>query len=198
MNTNELGRGFTAAIADSRGHYLLAYAPPVARERGRFYEIELKTSRPGVSLRYRRGYQWLSDEDRAERALTHAILFPELHAADGLAVETRIDGGSLHITTRLPTRSLVFREEAGRFRNDIELQGVLRDEKGKTVGKRFFFARNVAMNLSFDRREEILADESLEIVSESAPPGKGRYQLTVVARHSGGRLASASAEVEVP
>lgn len=198
MNTNDLGRGFAAAIADSRGHYLLAYAPPADRTRGRFYEIEVKTTRPDLSLRYRKGYEWLSDEDRAERALAHAILFPELHAADGLAIEARMEAGSLQILTRLPTRSLVFHEENGRFRNDIELQGVLRDDKGKTVGKRFFFARNVAMNLSLDRREEMLADETFEVVSTAEPPKKGRYQITVVARHSGGRLASASSEVEVP
>ncbi len=198
LNSNDLGRGVRAATADARGYYLLAYTPPADRKRGRFYEIEVKTTRPGLSLRYRKGYEWLSDEDRAERALAHAILFPELHAADGFAVETRIEAGSLKIVTRLPTRSLTFQEEGGRFRNDIELQGVLRDDKGKTVGKRFFFARNVAMNLSFDRRDEILEDENFEIVSDTEPPKKGRYQLTVVARHSGGRLASASTEVEVP
>lgn len=198
MNSNDLGRGMKSAAADSRGYYMLAYTPPADRKHGRFYEIEVKTTRPGLSLRYRKGYEWLSDEDRAERALAHAILFPELHSQDGLAIEARIESGSLQIVTRLPTRSLIFQEEGGRFRNDIELQGVLRDEKGKTVGKRFFFARNVAMNLSFDRREEILEDENFEIVSATEPPTKGRYQLTVVARHSGGRLTSASTSVEVP
>jgi|CXWL01.1.fsa_nt_gi VWFA-related protein len=198
MNSNDLGRGMKTAAADSRGYYMVAYTPPADRKRGRFYEIELKTSRPGLSLRYRKGYEWLSDEDRAERALAHAILFPELHAEDGLAIEARVEAGSLKIVTLLPTRSLTFHEEGGRLRNDIELQGVLRDSKGKTVGKRFFFARKVQMKLSSAGHEDLLTNENVEIVSDAKPPKKGRYQLTVVASHSGGRLTSATTAIEVP
>ena len=198
MNSNDLGRAMKAATVDARGYYMLAYAPPADRKPGRFYEIELKTSRPGLALRYRKGYEWLSDADRTERAVAHAILFPELHPADGLAVATRLEAGSLKILTTLPTRSLTFHEEGGEFRNDIELQGVLRDAKGKTVGKRYFFSNKVEMKLTNDRHQELLTTGNVEILSTTEAPKKGRYHLTVVARHSGGRLASAGADMEIP
>ena len=68
VNTNELARGMRAAATDARGYYLLAYAPPGDRKEGRYYPIELKLTRPGVRARYRRGYEWLSEAKRPERA----------------------------------------------------------------------------------------------------------------------------------
>lgn len=198
LNSNDLGRGMKSAAADTRGYYLMAYAPPDNRKRGRFYGIKVTTTRSGVSLRYRKGYEWLSDEDRAVRALTQAVLFPDLYSADGLTVEARVERGLLKILTVLPTRSLLFDEQGGRFSNDIELQGLLRDAKGRAVGKRYFFARDVTMRLQPPRYEEMRQRENVEIVSDAAPPKKGRYQLTVVARHSGGRLAAATTAFEVP
>lgn len=60
INTNDLARGMQAAAKDARGYYLLAYAPPAGRTDGRYYPIEVKVARPGLHVRYRRGYEWLS------------------------------------------------------------------------------------------------------------------------------------------
>ena len=75
---------------------------------------------------------------------------------------------------------------------------MLRDAKGKTVGKRYFFANKVEMKLTNDRHQELLTTGNVEILSTTEAPKKGRYHLTVVARHSGGRLASAGADMEIP
>lgn len=199
VNSNDLSRGMRAAAADARGYYLLAYAPPPDRKQGRFYKIELKVARPGLSLRYRKGYEWLSDEQRAERSIDQAALFPGLFAEDGLAVEARIVAGELKVVALLPTKALAFREVDGQRLARIELQALLRDGSGRPVGKRYYFARSVDLKLSPERHAELLARDDLEIAaSVLAPRRQGGYHLTVVARHSGGRLAAATTTFDVP
>jgi VWFA-related protein len=53
---NDIGALIRAALDDSRESYLLTYVPTGYREDGSFHQIQLKTTRKGVQLRYRPGY----------------------------------------------------------------------------------------------------------------------------------------------
>ena len=198
LNTNDMSRGMQAAVRDAQAYYLLSYAPPAGRKEGRFYPIEVKVTRPGLKVRYRRGYEWLSDQKRLERALAAALRFPELYAQEGLAIDPWIEAGKLNVAVMLPTRILEFRTEGGQYLNDISVQAVLRDGDGKMVDNRYLFSKSIEMKLPENRYADLRARDSVEVANAAPVPKKGRYRLTVVARHSGGRLASASAEVEVP
>ena len=198
VNTNELARGMRAAATDARGYYLVAYAPPGDRKQGRYYPIELKLKRAGVRARYRRGYEWLSEAKRSERAIAAALRFPGLYAEDGLALDPWIEGGTLNVAVILPTRALSFRNEGALYRNELLLSGLLRDERGRPVGDRYLFTKTIDMKLPEARYADLRSRENVEIASDAPLPKTGRYQLAVVVRHSGGRLASATAEVVVP
>jgi VWFA-related protein len=198
INTNDMARGMQAAAKDASGYYLLGYAPPGGRKEGRFYQIELKVSRPGLHLRYRRGYEWLSDQKRSERALAAALRFPDLYAAEGLGVDPWIEAGKLNVAVMLPTNILAFRAEGGQYLNDIAVQALLRDEQGKTVGDRYLFSKSIAMKLPEERYADLRTRESVEIANQVPAPKQGRYQLSVVARHSGGRIATATVDFDVP
>ena len=198
VNSNDLRRGMQAAAKDARGYYLVAYAPPAGRKEGKYYSIELKLKRPGLKLRYRRGYEWLSEAKRSERALAAALRFPGLYAEDGLALDPWIEAGKLNVAVILPTRSLVFRDESGLHRNELTLQGLLRDDKGRMVGERYLFTKTIDMKLPEARYSELRSRENVEIPADAPVPKAGRYQVAVVLRHSGGRLASATTEVVVP
>ena len=198
INTNELARGMRAAATDARGYYLLAYAPPGGRKEGRYYPIEVKVARPGLHLRYRRGYEWLSEARRVERALAAALRFPGLFTEEGLALDPWLEAGRLHVAVILPTRALSFRAEGGVHRNEIAIEAVLRDEQGHPVGDRFLFTKKIDMKLPEARYADLRSRDNVEIASEAPAPKKGRYEVAVAVRHSGGRLASAAAEVVVP
>lgn len=198
LNTNELARGLRAAAADARGYYLLAYTPPPGRRQGRFYPVEVKVTRDGVRLRYRRGYEWLSDAARAERALSAALSFPALYAEDGLSLDPRVEGERLAVAVILPTRVLAFREQGGLQRNELLLRGLLRDDKGRPVGQGYLFAKTIEMKLPEERYADLKSRDNVEIAIDAKAPKAGRYQLAVVARHSGSRLSAASAELLVP
>ena len=198
LNTNELARGMRAATSDADGYYLIGYAPPGGRKEGRFYPIEVKVRRAGLQLRYRKGYEWLSDAKRTERAIASALQFPTLFAEDGLSLDTWIEAKRLHVAVLLPTSALRFRAEAGEHRNEILLQALLRDAQGKAVGGRYLFSKTVSLKIPEARFEDFRSRDNAEIPNDVEAPKSGRYLLTVVARHSGGRLAAATAEVEVP
>jgi uncharacterized membrane protein len=176
----------------------LAYAPPSDRKEGRYYPIEVKLKREGLRARYRRGYEWLSEARRAERAIAAALRFPGLYAEDGLALDPWLEGGKLNVAVILPTRALAFRSEGGLYRNELLVQGLLRDERGRPVGDRYLFTKTIDMKLPEARYGELRSRENVEIASDAQAPKPGRYQLAVVVRHSGGRLASATADVVVP
>jgi VWFA-related protein len=55
-NRNDLDRGVRQALDDSRGAYLLTFAPSNLKDDGAFHPVRLRTSRKGIQLRYRSGY----------------------------------------------------------------------------------------------------------------------------------------------
>jgi VWFA-related protein len=61
-NDNDLGRAFRRAAGDSRVAYRLGYQPSHDEWNGKFREIKVAPTRPGVRLRYRRGYFAQPDE----------------------------------------------------------------------------------------------------------------------------------------
>jgi VWFA-related protein len=198
LNTNDLARGMRAAASDARGYYLLGYTPPGDRKEGRFYAVQVKVARPGLELRYRRGYRWLTDKQRRDQAIAAACRFPGLYEGPELDAEAAVGGGKLKVTAFISTRALVFRNEAGEHRNDLELYALLRDERGRSVGDRYLLAKDLALRLNEARYTDLRGRDDVEIANEAAAPKRGRYRLTVVVRHSGGRLAAKVIEVVVP
>jgi VWFA-related protein len=81
-NRNDIEVGIGSSINDGSTYYALSYYPDNHTWNGQFRKIEIKTSRPGVNLRYRLGYYALNPEavarqDEAELAqeFGHAMAF---------------------------------------------------------------------------------------------------------------------------
>lgn len=123
---------------------------------------------------------------------------PGLYAEAGLALDAVIEGGKLQVAVILPTSTLSFRDEGGLHHNQIVVQGLLRDDKGRQVGDRYLFAKTLDLKLPDGRYADLRARDNVEIANEAAVPKKGRYLVAVVVRHSGGRLASASILIDAP
>lgn len=65
-NTNNLAASMRSGIDDGATYYTLTYSPDNMKWDGRFRVIQVKTSRPGVTLRYRLGYYALDPEKRSK------------------------------------------------------------------------------------------------------------------------------------
>jgi VWFA-related protein len=56
VNTNNLTRAMRAAADDSQASYELGFYPHDVRWNGKYHDLKVKVTRPGVHLRYRQGY----------------------------------------------------------------------------------------------------------------------------------------------
>ena len=65
-NTNDLGAAMQSGLNDGSTYYTLEYYPDNKKWDGQFRLIQVKTSRPGVSLRYRLGYYALDPEKESK------------------------------------------------------------------------------------------------------------------------------------
>lgn len=65
-NSNDLVLGLRASIEDGATYYTLTYYPENKTWDGQFRSIQVKTSRPGVNLRYRQGYYALDPNGKEE------------------------------------------------------------------------------------------------------------------------------------
>ena len=64
VNTNDLRGGLSRVLDDSGGYYLLGYVSPHGDD-GKFHTITVRTTRPQVDVRVRKGYWSLTNDGRA-------------------------------------------------------------------------------------------------------------------------------------
>src|SRR6185369_1699558 len=55
VNRNDFSSAFDRIVRDNSSYYVLAYYPPDARP-GRVHKIDVRVSRPGLTVRARKGY----------------------------------------------------------------------------------------------------------------------------------------------
>jgi hypothetical protein len=68
-----LDRLVRLALDDTRETYLLTYSPKTIAQDGAYHAIRVQTTRPGVELRYRRGYNAPGREEPAGAELTDRL-----------------------------------------------------------------------------------------------------------------------------
>ncbi len=56
VNTNDFARGFREVVRDNSTYYLVGYYPNPLHRDGEFHKITVRTKRPGLTVRARRGY----------------------------------------------------------------------------------------------------------------------------------------------
>ena len=76
-NRNDLDQAIQSALMESSSYYMLGYYPNKKKWDGKFRNIKLQVDRPGIQMRYRRGYFALNPsdwrKDNSERMLTAAL-----------------------------------------------------------------------------------------------------------------------------
>jgi VWFA-related protein len=101
--TNGITEAIQTAASDARVTYLLGYYTTDPRWDGKFHNIKIKTTRPGVTLRYRRGYFALPPEPPGK------IELPDVFAT---VIWNPLDATSLGLTVRARRRTQGTSEEA--------------------------------------------------------------------------------------
>ncbi|MBN2430899.1 MAG: VWA domain-containing protein [Acidobacteria bacterium] len=183
FNSNDLERGLRQAYRDSHRYYLIGYHSAVQGKPGDFHKIEVKVTRPGVTVRAREGYIEEDNAAMARRDVLNAFKFPDLYQDPGVVVEMTpaVDSDRLIVTTRVNTAALVFQERDGRFTCPLEIYGAILNEDGDWADEKFLFVKSFRMSFSPAELAEFQANETVSSTATAELPA-GSNRLVVVVR----------------
>jgi len=196
INTNDLAGCIAHALRDSSSYYELAYYPQNIVWDGSFHKISVKTTRPGMTLSYRKGYYALDEAALAKRPpetrLRQACL-TFLPATDiPLAVQAapQIKPDELRYVTNIPVDALEL-GEAGSARDLKMALGICQFTANGASFK--FTLRSVSQKVSDTEFQVWQAHGFREFVDFPPVPGTRRVRLAIVDERTG--LAGA---VDIP
>lgn len=200
VNRNDFTTAFDRILADNSSYYVLAYYPPSDKRNGKFHRIEVKTTRPGLKVRSRRGYAaargkapappktgGLSQEmfDTINSPLQVSGLTMRVFAAP---FKGTAPNASVLVGVEMLGRDLTL--EAGK----VNISYLAVDSKAKVFGRR---NDTLSLNLRADTRTRV-ESTGLRVFNRMDMPA-GRYQLRVAAGDPGkANLGSVILDLEVP
>ncbi len=185
VNRNDFGAAFDRVVADNSSYYVLAYYPPSDKRDGKFHRIEVKTTRPGLVVRARRGYASPRGKPAPQTTKTGGMA-PELFDAinsplqvSGLTIRAfaapfkgTSPNASVLVGVELLGRDLTLE---GNGKVSISMMAV--DAKSKIQG-----ARNDTLTLNLQPETRSRVEQSgLRVLNRLEVPA-GRYQLRIAVR----------------
>ncbi|HZR22575.1 MAG TPA: VWA domain-containing protein [Vicinamibacterales bacterium] len=202
VNKNDFSTAYDRIVEDNSSYYVLAYYPPDARP-GREHKINVRVTRPGLTVRARKGYV-TPKKAAPEKVNPKDTRTPEVRAA--LDSPLPVSGLTMHVFAApfkgtAPKASVLLGVELrGRDLNltqqdKIQLSYMAIDAKGKVQGGD---TDMVSMtNLRPETKTRIEATGLRLLNRFEVPPG--RYQLRIAAHDSsGGNVGSVLYDLDVP
>jgi VWFA-related protein len=200
VNTNQFSSAFQRIVEDNSSYYVLAYYPPTDKKDGKFHRIDVKVTRPGLTVRARRGY--MAPKARAPKTTgptnTSAEVLDALNSplpVSGLTMrmfaapfKAAAPNASVLVGVELLGRDLQLKENS-----KIELSYVAVDAKGKTFGAK---TDALTMNLKPETKSRVQASGFRILNRVELPPG--RYQLHMASHEAGGSVGSMLYDIEIP
>jgi VWFA-related protein len=214
VNRNDFTSAFQRIVDDNSSYYVMGYYSSNDKRDGRYRKIEVKLAdKPGYVVRARKGYVAPRGKAPETRAATKNGPSPELQDAlesplpltalplamtaavfKGPTPKGSAPRGSVVISTFVNGSTLPLAENAGMFKNDLEVLGTATDDKGKT----FATDRNTLnLNMKPDTAKRVAANGFRVIQSLELAPG--RYTLRMgVSETNTRKSGSVSFDLEVP
>lgn len=201
VNTNQFSTAFDRIVSDNSTYYVLAYYPPTDKKDGKFHRIEVRTTRPGLTVRARRGY--ISPKPSAPSKTTSKDA-PSPEVSEALQSPLNVSGLTLRMFASpfkgvAPNASVLLgvevlgRDLALQPNGKLEVSFLAVDAKGKTFG---FQNNSLTMNLKPETRARAEQTGFRMLNRIDLPPG--RYQLRVASHDTGGKVGSVVYDLDVP
>ena len=202
VNRNDFSTAFQRIVEDNSSYYVLAYYPPDPRP-GRIHKIDVRLTRPGLTVRARKAYLTPKKVD-PPKTTGNSPATPELREA--LDSPLPVSGLTMHVFAAPfkgtpPNASVLFGVELrGRDmkvdpNSKILLSYIAIDANGKVRGGNTDSL--TLTNLKPESKARIEQSGLRMLNRMDLPPGK--YQLRIAAHDSaGGNVGSVQYDLEVP
>jgi VWFA-related protein len=206
-NTNNLDRSIRRIISDQKGFYLLGYRPQSATFDRRYHKLEVRVKRPGLKVRYRRGFFGIRDEDarpvRRTRydQLLGALTSPFASADVRLrltAVFGNTEQGGSFMTSLMHINGSDInftKQPDGTYKTVLDVVGLTYKDNSEIIDNR---DQTTTLTLKEDTYQRVLRN-GLTYTFNVPVKKAGAYQLRMAVRDaSTTRTGSASQFIEVP
>jgi VWFA-related protein len=202
VNRNQFADAYDRIVNDNSSYYVLAYYPPTDKP-GKFHKIDVRVTRPGLTVRARRGYALPKVKAASTKAPPPSAASAEVREAIDSPIP--VSGLTMHVFAApfkgiAPNASVLFGVEMrGRdlkpAPNDmLELTYMAIDANGKIKGGN---TDKVTLNLKPETKARV-EQSGIRLLNriDLAP---GRYQLRLAAHDSaGGTVGSVLYDLDVP
>jgi VWFA-related protein len=135
---NDLDRGVRLALDDARDAYWLTYSPNNLALDGAYHNIRIRTARPGIQIRFRRGYYAPGRKESADLALEDHItrLMSSPLDSSGIGVQATIEPASDHISLaiHIDPVDLNLASVGGKWTGALHLEAVQLGAAGERLG----------------------------------------------------------------
>ncbi len=211
VRTNDIAGGLDRIVRDTSRYYVIGYVTDPKQEPGKFRKIEVKVKRPGLRVRARRGYLPPDPKAAAKKreAETKAGTSPALVAALNNplpvgGVPMRVWAAPFQGTGKNPSvviavevdgPALKYRQQDGRFVEDVEVSIIAADHNGKIRGSD---RQTLNLKLKPETHQVLSTSGGVRMLSRiELPPA--RYQLRVGLHEAiGGAVSTVPYDLEVP
>jgi VWFA-related protein len=184
-SSNDVLRALDNFESSSRAYYVLGYQPQGPPD-GRFHPVQVRCTRRGAVVRWRRGFTRLLPEEARARAIQAAFLLPELYAQLPIGLSAVLgpagpDSRIADLVVHLPADMLLFLPDGERRTARLEVGLVALGEGSRESLKT---ARKVRIAL----RQELVRPERLgiDIVRRVRLPTAAQSVTAVVLDEAGG------------
>jgi VWFA-related protein len=169
-NTNDLSGAVGKAMENGQVTYTLGFYAQSDQPDGQYHELRVKTGRPGVELKYRKGYfdEAIGVADRSAQA--------KLQSSIGLTAAVVLGRDSKYrVAVMVDFRDLSLEKKDGRWKGAADLAIVSQRADGKTVDV-------VSKSLTFDMTDEAYAERQREgfTMEQDMPATKDVSRIRVV------------------
>jgi VWFA-related protein len=191
--TNDFLETFHQIEAASRVFYILAYVPEEPAD-GRYRHVVVRCRRPGVQLRFRRGFTRLPPEEARSRAVEAAYQFPSMFPGldAGLATAEGPGAGDervVDLIVHVPLAKILFLPQAGGTTARLSVGFVSIDDARR---KTFETSRSVRIG----RPDSVASVAGIDLYCRARLPRVGQTVTAVVSDEQSGVVGGAKIRFE--
>ena len=207
VNFNNFDSAFAHIVRDNSSYYVLGYYPPADTRDGKPHTIDVRVSRPNLSVRAHKEYVVPLDSTAAEKANREGSASPALTAAMGspmpvgdlpmrvaaAAFRQTNAKASLALTIELDVSKLPFAESNGAHTDALEISVLAANQDGKLTD-----GGHDHIDLALRRNYEAVRQDGMRIERRLETP-PGRYRILVGVREAnGGLIGTVPYDLDVP
>jgi VWFA-related protein len=188
-NTNDLAGAIRTVQDDSSVSYTLGYYPDASMLDGKFHEIKIQVNKPGIHVRYRKGYFAMAGSEAvsgSKEALYAALWSPlESSAVPLRAIVARVANAQpdlLRISYSVAIRSLDLQETNGSWRGGINVVFIQQDANGRTLDTE---QEAFDFNMTKDIYEGFLVKDPEFSRNLRPKPGLATLRIALASRQNG-------------